>query len=63
MATTKKRTRDSIADTSSMDSSNYSYIEGENKTDSKSIFTTKNIVIGVLAIGTIFGLLKWQKVI
>jgi hypothetical protein len=63
MATTKKRTRDSIADTSSMDSSNYSYIEGENKTDSKSIFTTKNIVIGVLAIGTVLGLLKWQKVI
>lgn len=63
MATTKKRTRDSIADTSSMDSSNYSYIEGENKTDSKSIFTTKNIVIGVLAIGAVLGLLKWQKVI
>lgn len=63
MATTKKRTKDSYTYSSSMDSSNYSNIEGENKTDSKSIFTTKNIVIGVLAIGAVLGLLKWQKVI
>lgn len=34
-----------------------------NPTPAKSIFTTKNIVIGVLAIGAILGLLKWQKVI
>lgn len=27
------------------------------------LFTTKNVVIGVLAIGAILGLLKWQKVI
>jgi hypothetical protein len=34
-----------------------------NPTTAKRIFTTKNIVIGVLAIGAILGLLKWQKVI
>jgi hypothetical protein len=34
-----------------------------NPTTAKSIFTPKNIVIGVLAIGAILGLLKWKKVI
>ena len=32
-----------------------------NPTTAKSIFTTKNIVIGVLAIGAIFGILKITK--
>ena len=33
-------------------------------TNSKqNLFTPKNIIIGVLAIGTLLGLLKWQKVI
>ena len=29
----------------------------------QSFFTPKNIIIGVLAIGAVLGLLKWQKVI
>lgn len=33
------------------------------QTETKSFFTPKNILIGVLAIGAIFGLLKWKKVI
>lgn len=33
------------------------------KTSTKSVFTPKNIIIGVLAIGAVFGLLKWQKII
>ena len=32
-------------------------------TTKKSIFTPKNIIIGVLTIGAILGLLKWRKVI
>jgi hypothetical protein len=32
-------------------------------TTAKNIFTPKNIVIGILAIGAVLGLLKWQKVI
>jgi len=32
-----------------------------NPTTAKSIFTTKNIIIGVLAIGAIFGILKITK--
>lgn len=34
-----------------------------NPTTAKSILTPKNIVIGILAIGAVLGLLKWQKVI
>lgn len=34
-----------------------------NPTTAKSIFTPKNIIIGILAIGAVLGLLKWQKVI
>jgi len=33
------------------------------QTETKSFFTPKNIIIGVLAIGAVLGLLKWQKVI
>lgn len=32
-------------------------------TDNKSIFTPKNIVIGLVVLGAVFGILKWQKVI
>jgi hypothetical protein len=31
--------------------------------DTQSFFTPKNIIIGVIGIGAIIGLLKWQKVI
>jgi hypothetical protein len=34
-----------------------------NPTTAKNFFTPKNIVIGIVAIGAILGLLKWQKVI
>lgn len=34
-----------------------------NSNTTKNIFTPKNIIIGVLAIGAVLGLLKWQKVI
>ena len=33
------------------------------QTETKIFFTPKNIIIGVLAIGGVLGLLKWQKVI
>jgi hypothetical protein len=43
--------------------SNNSSKQNVNPTNAKSIFTPKNIIIGVLAIGAILGLLKWKKVI
>lgn len=34
-----------------------------NKSTTKSIFTPKNIIIGLVVFGAVFGILKWQKVI
>lgn len=35
----------------------------DNKTTATTIFTTKNIIIGLTFIAVVFGILKWQKVI
>ena len=32
-------------------------------TDKKTFFTPKNIVIGLVVLGAVFGILKWQKII
>ena len=35
----------------------------KNTTPSKSFFTPKNIIIGLVGIGVVLGILKWQKII